>query len=192
MDWVTMLSPFGLLLAGGVGYVLRRQLEGRPVEEGLDKRLKAVTLKKAMDDAGLDAGDLDALTEELLGKTQRVRKREDEVVAGLSAAANPAEPMTQLEMNNAQQNRAQEAALVLDRVNVEFADHLERDDAARLVKAMKAWETFVESHAEIARSMFRGGSMEPLAYWAERERMTVTRIAELQELIAQRRALEAE
>lgn len=188
MDWLAAIVAIALVLLAGGGYLIRRWFERRGIDEELERGLKAVSLKRAMDEAGLDHATLRSFTAGISSRTAEVRHREDRVAESL-AAADALEPSTQAEMNAVQQSRAEHAARVLNRLTVEFADELERDEAFLLSKAMDAWEALVEHHAKISQLMFRDGSMAPLAYWAERERMTVTRIAELQMLIDERRAL---
>ena len=175
---LVLIGAIGTALVGGAAYLIRRRIEGTAASSMLDRRTKVLTLHKTLKEAGLSVEDVDAFDAEL---TRRIAKgaKEDEVAAELAQMAGPGFGESQAEMNilagaelniaRAVMNKALEE-LKMSNCNTELADQSQR-----------AWTRFAEKEARLKASVVEGGSMYPLVYAAELERLTIARIADVRE-----------
>jgi uncharacterized protein YecT (DUF1311 family) len=169
-------------LVGALGYMLKRRLERKPMLEALDIQAKLLSINKEMRAQGLTPQDLSDLEKELTEKPRAIRKHAQQ----LEQAARPIleKPegafLTQAEMNARASDNLETAKLKMDQVLDELEPLLDDAERAALEKAHTAWESYSVEQAEAAAISYRGGTIHPLIFLSELERLTVERTARLQ------------
>lgn len=191
-----MLEKIALVLLGvllsGVAYLIKRRLEKKPALEKLDVQTKLLSINKQMKEQGLTAGDLATLELVLTGKAQAVEKHTHE----MEQAARPllekpmGEFLSQAEMNIRASNNLDIAKLKMTHVVNELKLLLDEPDKSALLSAQTAWESYCVEQAEASAIAYRGGSIYPLIYLSELEKLTVDRTARLQADLDELRRLE--
>lgn len=177
-----------LLTAAGavLGYVGRRVIEKSGKTEELDRKAKLLELHQRMSQSNVSVQALSDFEDELLNKTHRLRIIEDRLL--------PVPPKDLIEMEEGE-NKFQTQAEMNQHIADRFA-HVERElcgeiesiqasaDGKTLVMfntSHQRWLKYREKQAELAASLYEGGSMQPMIYFAEMERLTISRIAELRD-----------
>jgi uncharacterized protein YecT (DUF1311 family) len=169
-------------LIGALGYVLKRRFERKPTLETLDVQAKLLSINKEMKAQGLTPEDLSNLEKELTAKPQAAQKYVEE----LEQAALPllekseGEFLSQAEMNIRASNNLDAAKLKMSHALSELQSLVDATERDALMSAQSAWESYCVQQADAAAISYRGGSIYPLIYLSELERLTVDRTARLQ------------
>lgn len=175
------LVVFGAILAG-VGYLAKRWFERKPTFENLDVQIKLLSINKQMKEQGLTSEDLAKLQSALTGKAQAVEKHIQELEKFFKPLLEKSEGvfLSQAEMNIRASNNLDVAKLKMNHVLDELKALLDGPERTALLNAQTAWESYCVEQAESAAISSRGGSIYPLLYLSEIERLTVDRTAHLQ------------
>lgn len=181
-----MLEKITFLVLGAVlgalGYMLRRRFERKPTIEALDIQAKVLSISKEMRAQGLTPQDLSNLEKELTEKPRAIQRHTEE----LEQATRPVlekpkgEFLTQFEMNARASDNLETAKIRMEHVLNELEPLLDQAELAALQKAHTAWESYSVEQAEAAAVSYRGGTIFPLIFLSELERLTVDRTARLQ------------
>ncbi len=181
-----MIEKLSLVLLGavlaGVGYLTKRWLERKPTLEKLDVQIKLLSISKQMKEQGLTSDDLTKLQSALTGKAQAVLKHVQELEKSVKPLLEKPEGvfLSQAEMNIRASNNLDVAKLKMNHVLDELKALLDEPESTALLNAQSAWESYCVEQAESAAISSRGGSIYPLIYLSEVERLTVDRTARLQ------------
>lgn len=179
---------FGVLgaVVAGVGYLLKRWIERRPVFDEIEKQHKLLSLSKEMREQRVSLADLKKLEEAILNKSKVIGqyvtsiKKEIEVELQL----NNKEFITQVEMNERACHEFNRADDKLKSIIRSLESHLDKTEIESLRKSQDSWEIFRKKQAEFTEVQYKGGSIQPLIYYSELERLTIERAASLQSEIS--------
>ena len=175
-----LMFLFGAAVAV-IAYFGKRLIEGRPHLDRLERRGKALALHKDMKTEGLTVDDLDTLETDLTARRRKKLQRiEDNVNAELKEQSlRPGPGETQAEMNVLTQADLHVSRAMLTKELLSLETHAGPDHWDGLVNVQKQWEEYAEAEARWVASWHEGGSIYPLVYLAELNRLTVSRIAEV-------------
>ena len=170
-----------------VGYFGRRFVEKSGRTEEIDRKAKLLDLHERMSKGNVTVEALTSFEKELLSKTLRLRTIEDRLLPSPSLPSIDVdyEPVfqTQAELNQHAANRFAHIERELSG-EVEAVEALLEDDAlSKCTATHKQWLNSRQEQAELAASFYVGGSMQPLMQISEMERLTISRIAEIQDFI---------
>ena len=106
----------------------------------------------------------------------------------LALSAAPAFAQNQFEMNREAEASFTKADAELNRVYAKVIATLDDEGRAKLKAAQRAWVAFRDAQADFEMdSEARGGSMAPMIHAGVRASVTKARIAQLKELLANKR-----
>lgn len=181
-----ILEKIGLIVLGGiltgVGYLLKRRIERKPVFDAIEKHQKLLSLTKEMRDQKVSLSELKRLEEAILNKEKATEHYTQTIKEELKidVAFENKEFITQAEMNEQAYQSFKRADEKLRTVLKSTESYLDKTELELLKKAQDAWEVFREEQAEFASNQYKGGSIQSLIYYSELERLTVERAASLQ------------
>lgn len=192
-----VLNKIGFALLGGfltgTAYLLKRWLEKKPVLEEIEKHQKLLALAKEMNEQQLSIEALRQLEQTIIRKPQaiqayireikeEIKKRTEKVeIAIYKPIHETKQIITQTEMNEQAQREYIQAEQKLISTIEKLKEKISFDDAGLLDKIQESWKEFRDKQAVFtAHFYYRGGSMLPLIYYSELERLTVERVAALQ------------
>lgn len=181
-----ILEKIGFVLLGavvtGVGYLLKRWIERRPVFDEIEKQHKLLSINKEMREQRVSLADLKKLEEAILNKSKLTEryvtsiKKEIEIELQLDNK----EFITQAEMNERAYDEFNRADDKLKTIIRSLDSHLDKTEIESLRKSQDSWEIFRKEQAEFAAVQYKGGSIQPLIYYSELKRLTIERAASLQ------------
>lgn len=92
--------------------------------------------------------------------------------------------MNQLEMNEEASRRSNVASSQLEQSMraLQASGTLDELQIEELAKSQDAWEVFAEAHASFVAGYFRGGSMAPIIFHGEIERLAILRSAQVRSI----------
>jgi uncharacterized protein YecT (DUF1311 family) len=99
----------------------------------------------------------------------------------ISETLVPGAPLTQTDMNIAAGKSAQAARETLDVEIARLEGHLEDPAKEKLVKCQKAWEQYRDEFSTFEADAYAGGTIRPLIYATEVERVTRQRIEQIKD-----------
>lgn len=170
-----------------VGYFGRRFVEKSARTEEIDRKAKLLDLHERMSKGNVTVEALTSFEEELLTKTRRLRTIEDRLLPNPSLPSIDVEDepalQTQSEMNQHAANRFAHTERELSGEVEAVEALLEGDALSKFTASHKQWLKYRQKQAELAASFYEGGSMQPLVQVSEMERLTISRIAEIQDFI---------
>lgn len=181
-----ILEKIGLVVLGGlltgIGYLLKRRIERKPVFDTIEKHQKLLTLNKEMRDQKVSLSELRRLEEAILNKEKATEHYTQTIKEELKVdtAFDNKEFITQAEMNEQAYQSFKRADAKLRNVLNSIEAYLDKTELETLKKAQATWEVFREEQAEFASNQYKGGSIQPLIYYSELERLTVERAASIQ------------
>lgn len=168
-----------IMFAGAVGYFGRRYIERRGTSERLERATKILDLHERLERNNLSPADLDEIEDRLLAKNVRLRTLENQAL--LERASDNEKIITQAEMNEQAMNAfiASDAKLsaLLSDVYSDISTDLMKD----LERSQTAWAAYRDAQADLLAHQFNGGSIQPLIRSSELERLTIARMAEIQD-----------
>lgn len=177
LPWREIVSAGGGALLLALAYLAKRWWQGDHVSETLDRYTRALDLHQRLKSEGISTADLDALQSDLM-KTKRKRQIEDEIsLEILEQGPRPEE--TQGGMNRAATADLEIARAKLEKALVELDMYLAGEQGALLKGTQQGWSAYAEAEACLVAARFETGSIYPLVYAKELERLTVARIADL-------------
>lgn len=180
-------------LGGLAGYFIKRSVEGSAKSERLEHVSKLVALKAKLDESGMDLQDVSDFESRVLFSKPRLRQLEDAVekivdpetppeVAERLARNFQIEPrMTQAEMTQTAYSSMNGAEALMELVFGELQAELPKNKFKSLKATQGAWAKYAHGQATLVASLAEGGSMQPMLYSSERERLTSQRYAELRD-----------
>ena len=176
-----VLTAIGAVL----GYFGRRLIEKTGRTEELDRKAKLLDLHQRMSQSNVSVQALSEFEDELLRKTQRLRVIEDRL---LPMSAHPVteideekEFQTQTEINQHMANRFAHIERELSGEVESIQARITGESLARFNSSHEQWLEYREKQAELAAALYEGGSMQPMIRLLEMERLTISRVAELQD-----------
>jgi uncharacterized protein YecT (DUF1311 family) len=181
-----ILEKLGLVVLGGlvtgIGYLLKRRIERKPVLDEIEKHQKLLMLNKEMREQRISLPDLKKLEEAILNKEKATERHAISIKKEIKIATEieNREFITQAEMNEHAYEAFKRADEKLKNVIKSLERYLDKTELINLGKVQDAWEVFRKEQAEFSSHEYRGGSIQPLIYYAELERLTVARAASLQ------------
>lgn len=190
-----ILVPLVLLVLTGGGYLIKRRIEGARHAESIDKAAKLVALHAGMKEQGLTPESLMDFEKQLTMRRSKLRAIEDAVVIEVeSKQHNPAfdsnteqdEFLSQVDMNEIASESLRVAQYVLDSTLDIVQDEMSESQVKAIWATQRNWKKYAEAQAELVASLVEGGSMQPMIYASELERITIQRIAELEDYIKSR------
>jgi uncharacterized protein YecT (DUF1311 family) len=191
-----MLEKIIFLILGALfsalAYMLKRRFERKPTLESLDIKAKLLLLHKEMQTQGLTPQDLSNLEMELTEKPraiQRHAQRLEKVARPVLERKPEGDFLTQAEMNARASENLETAKLQMEQVLDELEPLLDEAEMNALKRAQTAWESYCVEQSEAAAASYRGGSIQPLIFLSELERITVDRTARLQADLDEQRKL---
>jgi uncharacterized protein YecT (DUF1311 family) len=92
-------------------------------------------------------------------------------------------------MNERASDNLETAKIKMDLVLNELESLLDKTELSALQKAHTAWESYSVEQAEAAAVAYRGGTIFPLIFLSELERLTIERTARLEADLDERRKL---
>ncbi|MBC8138841.1 MAG: DUF1311 domain-containing protein [Fibrella sp.] len=95
-----------------------------------------------------------------------------------------AQAQTQFEMNQTELKNYQKADAELNRVYARLMKKLDKEGAAKLKKAQRAWIAYRDLEMEFAADTARGGSMSPMLHSGAGAQLTKDRIKDLNGYLA--------
>jgi uncharacterized protein YecT (DUF1311 family) len=159
-----------------------------------------LALRKSFKDRGITIDDLGEFTSKVTAyRRRRTHEIEDEVATEIEKQqmerprlqnSGPLPTQSQAEMNCLAAADLDIAPAILSRTLTEAEMYAEAHGLLHLGEAQKAWEAFAEVEARRRASHCEGGSMHPGIYSCELKRLTIARIADLQEQIEWLKALQ--
>lgn len=165
-----------------LGYFGRRWLEGHGKDQALHRQRQVLEIHKAMLDQKLSPKDLAELEKVLLGRARRpesiaeVKKSRLELAV---ARRSDDHPLTQAEMTHIAAMQLADANGELDVWVKRIEETVGVERSKDLREAQQHWEEFCEDQATLVSSKYKGGSIMPMIYFLERERLVRERIAQL-------------
>lgn len=176
-----VLVLLGVLLSG-VGYIVKRVLEKKPTREKLDVQAKLFSINKQMKEQGLTPDDLTKLELVLTGRARSVEKHTQELEEAVLPLLEKSqgEFLSQADLNQRASDNLEIAKLKMTHVLNELKALLDAPERDALLDAQAAWESFCLAQAEASAIAYRGGSIYPLIYLSELDKLTVDRTARLQ------------
>ncbi|MER8628867.1 lysozyme inhibitor LprI family protein [Mesorhizobium opportunistum] len=196
---IELIVAASLLIGGVVGYFGKRFIEGSARGEQIDRVTKIVDLKAKMDASGMELQDVSDFESRVLFSKPRLRQLEDavekvvdpetppEVTERLAQNFQIEGRMTQAEMTQSAYSSMKGAEALLEMVFGELREELPKDKFKSLKATQDAWVKYAHGQATLVASLAEGGSMQPMLYSSERERLTSQRYAELRDYRDSRR-----
>lgn len=187
-----IISALLLFLGGFAGYFGKRFIEGAARSEHLDRAVRLLELRERM--VALDVGpdDLDKFERDLITRRPRLRAVEDALYSVVSPNTVPSdqaelasefdiEGPSQAQINASAYSARLGAEITMKRLMERLRTELDPDKYEALEEVQARWQEYAEKQAELAGSAYQGGSMQPAAWAWETERLTIQRVAELQD-----------
>lgn len=189
---IELVVTAALLIGGVVGYFGKRFVERSALGERIGHVTKLVELKANMDRSGIELEDVNDFESRLFFSKPRLRQLEDAVeklvdpktpseVAQRLTKNFHIEGLTQADMTQSAYSSLIGAEALLKAVFEELGQEMPADQFATLKATQDTWAKYVHGQASLAASLVEGGSMQPMIYAAERERLTSQRYAELRD-----------
>jgi len=194
------LVALGIFLLGGLGYLLKRYIEGKRETEVVDNVHKWAKLYREIHDQAPTVDDIlrikatfmekKAVEADNPGEAKAIEVSANEAPEwmffgyGLSAwekdrAENGDRIYTQLALNE----RASDAAGLIDAELAKIVEQIRasllENERAPFDIANKEWAAFRNSQSTYAASQYEGGTIAPMVYWSEHFGVTKTRIERL-------------
>lgn len=183
-----LLTAFG----AAIGYFGRRFVEKSGRTEEIDRKAKLLDLHERMSRGNVTIEALTSFEEQLLSKTRRLRTIEDRLLPSPSAPLPDEDApafQTQAEMNQHAADRFAHAERELAAEVEAVEAQLDGDAISMFTASHKQWLKYRQKQAELAASFYEGGSMQPLIHFGEMERLTISRIAEIQDFLQNSREM---
>ncbi|UVK56343.1 DUF1311 domain-containing protein [Mesorhizobium sp. AR02] len=189
---IELFVAAAVLVGGVIGYFGRRFVEKSASGEQVSHVTKLVELKAKMDQSGMDLEDVRDFESRVFFNKPRLRQLEDAVekVVDPNTPSDVAERLSQnfqiSGLTQADMNQSAYSSLVGTEALLKTVfDELERDMGADQFESLRAtqdtWTKYAHGQASLAASLVEGGSMQPMIYAGERERLTSQRYAELRD-----------
>lgn len=181
------IKELGLIILGAcitvAGFFAKRNIQRDSEKETLELQAKALALHRDLKSEGLGVDDLVAIQRDFTSRRHRTRQREDELIKkGDEAAVAPTAATSQRGMNRIAAASLEAAQAGMKKAIVELGLYLS-EHGEELQRTQEAWKNYAEAQAELWAVGSKGGSIYPLLYCGELERLTVQRTAELQEYL---------
>ncbi|TIR19430.1 MAG: DUF1311 domain-containing protein [Mesorhizobium sp.] len=189
---IELIVTAAVLLGGVAGYFGKRFVERSALGERIGHVTKLVDLKAKMDQSGIRLEDVTDFESRLFFTKSRLRQLEDAVekVVDPNTASDIAQVLTknfQIEgITQADMTRSAYSTLIgtealLKTVLEELGREMPADEFKSLKTTQASWTKYAHGQATLAASLVEGGSMQPMIYASERERLTSQRYAELRD-----------
>ena len=189
------IGKIGLVFLGGLlagmGYLLKRWIEKKPVVDAIERYQKLLSLTKELTEQKISLDDLEKLQTSLLKKSVAA---ENYAQSLKSEAKNLVEEKgkefrTQAEMNQQAVDsfRLADAKLKVALATLESLLSYKERDALR--EAQATWENYRSKQGEYAAKQYEGGSIAPLIFYSELESVTLARIAAIESEVEHSRSL---
>ena len=171
------------LILGGIGFLIKWYLERRADFLQIEKYERLLTLREKLNKNKISLEDLKEIEKYILGKREKIEYNIKKVTLELKNI-NEFEKIpkfhTQAEMNEYAINSFKRVEEKLDFIIKKLKQYLDKERILLLEEAQEVWLKFREKHADFVASQYKGGSIQPLIYYSELERLTIERIASLQ------------
>jgi len=165
-----------------IAFLVKRWIQKDRLTEEISRKERLAHLAAKMAEHGMTLEDLQDLENSLIHKRQDLREIEDTVTAELAAESRDlSHEMTQLEMNEAASLSFKRANEKMENIIAKLKIYHMPSEFASLEEAQSVWETYRDKQASFAASQFEGGSMQPMIYSGELERITIERTALLRD-----------
>jgi len=178
----------GSLIAGcfaALGYFGRRWLEGHGKDQTLSRQRQVLEIHKSMLEQKLSAQDLAELERVLLGRARRpepaTATKKSQLELEVARRGND-HPLTQAEMTKIAAMQLADANGELDDWVGKIEEVVGAERSNELRQAQAHWEEFCEDQATLVSSKYKGGSILPMIYFLERERLVRERIEQMKRL----------
>ncbi|TIV73010.1 MAG: DUF1311 domain-containing protein [Mesorhizobium sp.] len=189
---IELVVTAAVLLGGVAGYFGKRFVERSALGERIGHVTKLVDLKAKMDQSGIRLEDVTDFETRLFFAKPRLRQLEDAVekvvdpntptdVAQVLTKNFQIEGITQADMTQSAYSTLIGAEALLKTVFEELGREMPADEFKSLRATQVSWTKYAHGQALLAASLVEGGSMEPMIYASERERLTSQRYAELRD-----------
>ncbi|WP_027057037.1 lysozyme inhibitor LprI family protein [Mesorhizobium loti] len=204
-----MIELLVRLFAGALSYLGKRRIEGSDADERLNRLTKIVELRGNMDKHGLTLDQVAEIENFLMQKPSRLRAIEDDVKIDLPRSAKTHHQIVNLAVKSAValsahrpnlevkaysdietefdqewSNKLFSAQAVLKSVFEALEQKLSPSDYESVVRTQATWAQYADGQSALAASIAEGGTLRPVFYISELERLTVQRIAELKDFLA--------
>ncbi|WP_292119440.1 lysozyme inhibitor LprI family protein [Mesorhizobium sp.] len=187
-----------VLVGGVIGYFGRRFVEKSASGERVSHVTKLVELKAKMDQSGMDLEDVKDFENRVFFNRPRLRQLEDAVEKVVDPNTPPdvatrlsqdfqISGLTQADMNQSAYNSLVGAEALLKTVFDELGREMAADQFESLRATQENWAKYAHGQASLTASLVAGGSMQPMIYASERERLTAQRYAELRDYLDSRK-----
>jgi uncharacterized protein YecT (DUF1311 family) len=184
------------IIAGLAGYFGRRRIERHGDTEKLERTSRVLDIHERMQRANLTPEALRELEGDLLTqRAARLHKIEidikSEISTDISAMLSPSEPeesepiATQAEMNESALETSKAARRNLDQTLASAMSNRDLPDTLklRIKDSQRHWEMYAEAQAKVVADIYSTGSMQPMVYYTELDRLTIMRAAEIKDLV---------
>lgn len=205
-SWTAVAVPVVLLVLAGIGYLIRRRLEGRKESETAKAILDWIEIHKAIYGSAPSIEEVHATRKAFLRRSIELREEriEPQALASVTEQEKPEPPpewmffgyqLTDWEREQAEKNKGIWPQLDLNERAMQSFKLVERHLAAELVRwgfmlrddeqayfdqAQSTWREFRDAQATFAASEYKGGTIAPMIYWGEMFEKTQRRLAELE------------
>lgn len=190
---IELIVTAALLVGGVAGYFGKRFVERSASGQQIDHVTKLVDLKAKMDQSGIELQDVTDFETRIFFSKPRLRQLED-AVEKVVDPETPAEItqaitknfqieglVTQADMNQSAYSSLVGAEALLKSVFEELGREMPKDQFKGLEANQATWKKYADGQASLAASLVEGGSMQPMLYASELERLTSQRYAELRD-----------
>lgn len=194
------LVTLAIFALGGIGYLLKRYIEGKRETELVDNAHKWAKLYREVHDHAPTVDDILRIKATFMQKKGVANDASEDTKAIEVSAKEAPEWMffgydltdwereqakngkgiyTQLELNE----RASKSAMLIDgelsKTSVQLCGILLENELNHFNSAMRDWEAFRVSQSTYAASQYEGGTIAPMVYWSEYFGITKTKIESL-------------
>jgi len=174
-----------VLLGGflaGIGYLLKRRIERRSIFDAIERNQKLLMLNKELRAQKISLSDLHELEAKILNKEKAAEQYAVTIKKELKddMPLETKDFITQAEMNEHAYHSFKRADEKLQNILETMEIYLDKTELNILKNAHETWEIFRDKQAEFAANQYKGGSIQPLIYYSELERLTIERAASLQ------------
>ncbi|TIO76173.1 MAG: DUF1311 domain-containing protein [Mesorhizobium sp.] len=198
LPMIELSVAVAVLVGGVIGYFGRRFVEKSASGERVSHVTKLVELKAKMDQSGMDLEDVKDFENRVFFNRPRLRQLEDAVEKVVDPNTPPdvatrlsqdfqISGLTQADMNQSAYNSLVGAEALLKTVFDELGREMAADQFESLRATQENWAKYAHGQASLTASLVAGGSMQPMIYASERERLTAQRYAELRDYLDSRK-----
>ncbi|RUW70905.1 MULTISPECIES: lysozyme inhibitor LprI family protein [unclassified Mesorhizobium] len=189
---IELVVTAAVLVGAVLGYFGMRFVERSALGERVGHVARLVDLKAKMDQSGINLEDVNDFESRPFFSKPRLRQLEDAV----EKVVDPRTPsdiaqsltrrfqiagLTQADMNQQAYSSLAGAEALLRAVLDEVEQQIPVEQLEGLRATQDNWMKYASGQASLAASLVEGGSMQPMIYAAERERLTSQRYAELRD-----------